>query len=126
MSHVVPQRNTHRPGRTMTVVQGPSSHPSCILYLHGPLRVPLNRELRHKVRGLLRHGTREIVLDLGGVFRIDAAGVGELVRAYNMTSAAKGILRIAHPTRWVRGVLKRVGLLERLSRGFQGRLVLLQ
>ena len=115
MSYVVLEPNIPGAGNTITVAQGPCSQRLCILYIDGPLRVPLGRDLRHQVRALLRHGTRGIVLDLGRVSRIDAAGVGELVRAYNMTTAAKGVLRIAHPTPWVRQILDRVGLFDPLS-----------
>ena len=61
------------------------------VYLQGALRAPLDGELRRTVRGLLRRGDRLIVLDLAGVRRIDAAGVGELVRAYNMPCVQRGI-----------------------------------
>ena len=67
------------------------------------------------VLGLLLHGERDIVLDLACVARIDAAGVGELIRAYNTSAAAGGSLRIVHATRWVREVLERVQLFELLS-----------
>jgi anti-anti-sigma factor len=60
-------------------------------------------------------GERDIVLDLARVSKIDAAGVGELVRAYNMSRAADGALRIVHATQWVREVLERVQLFELLS-----------
>jgi ABC-type transporter Mla MlaB component len=66
------------------------------------LRVPLTAELRHRVRALLRRGVRAIVLDVSRVSRIDAVGVGELVRMYNMTRAVNGRLRIAHPTARIR------------------------
>ena len=72
-------------------------------------------DLRHTVRGLLRRGERFIVLDLARVPRIDAAGVGELVRAYNMTAAVNGALRIVSATTWVRWILERVRLFELLS-----------
>jgi anti-anti-sigma factor len=64
---------------------------------------------------LFRRGERRIVLDLTRVSKIDAAGVGELVRAYNMTDALDGWLRIAHASAWVREALTRVGLLDLLS-----------
>ena len=124
MSYVVLEPNIHGAGSTTTVVQGPCSQQLCILYIDGSLRVPLSRDLRHRVRALLRHGTRGIVLDLARVSRIDAAGVGELVRAYNMTTAAKGVLRIAHAPPWVRQILDRVGLFDPLS-GDARRLVIL-
>lgn len=99
----------------MSVVLGPCSESFCTVYVEGSLRVPVSRELRTRVRTLLGRGARGIVVDLAGVRRIDAAGVGELVRAYNMTSAAAGFLRIVHATRWVREILSRVGLFELLS-----------
>jgi anti-anti-sigma factor len=99
----------------VTVVLGPCSQEFCTVYIEGPLRLPVNRDLRSQVRSLLRRGERAIVVDLARVSRIDAAGVGELVRAYNMTSARNGLLRIVHATDWVREILTRVGLFELLS-----------
>jgi anti-anti-sigma factor len=52
------------------------------------------------------------MLDLARVSRIDAAGVGELVRAYNMTTAAGGVLRIVNATTMVRELLELAGLFE--------------
>jgi anti-sigma B factor antagonist len=86
------------------------------VYVEDALRVPLlTRALRKRIRTLLQGGERAIVLDLARVSRIDAAGVGELVRAYNMTTTANGVLRVVHATRWVREILQRVGLFELLS-----------
>jgi anti-anti-sigma regulatory factor len=42
-----------------------------------------------------------IVLDLGDVTRVDAAGVAELVRAFNVTAAVNGRLRITNASPWV-------------------------
>jgi anti-anti-sigma factor len=86
-----------------------------VLYLEGSLRVPLNGQLRHNVRALLRRGERVIVLDLTRVSRIDAAGIGELVRAYIVATEAGGVLQIERATRGVREILRRVGLLDILS-----------
>jgi len=94
----------------MTGIAGPCSRHSSILYVDGPLRLPIQRRLRDDVRALLHTGERCIVVDLARVSSIDAAGVGELVRAYNMASAVNGFLRIAHPSGWVREILERVGL----------------
>ena len=58
--------------------------------IEGPLRMPASRSLRHDVHALLRRGERLIVLDLSGVSRIDAGGVGELIRTFNMTAAMSG------------------------------------
>jgi anti-anti-sigma factor len=99
----------------MTVVLGSRSHNVSAVRIDGPLRAPVNRELRHRVRALRRRGERTIVLDLARVSRIDAAGVGELVRAYNMTNAPNGVLQIVHASTWVREILERVGLFEILT-----------
>lgn len=99
----------------MSPVRARSSHAVSILDVEGPLRVPVNARLRHDVRALLRRGERRILLNLARVSRIDAAGVGQLVRAYNMTSAANGVLRVVHATLGVREILERVGLFDLLS-----------
>ena len=106
-----------RSRRSLTVAAGPYSGSRCTIYLHGALRAPLDRDLRRTLRGLLGRGERFIVLDLAGVRRIDAAGVGELVRAYNMSVAAQGVLRIVHSTAWVRQILQRVWLFQLLTEG---------
>ena len=77
--------------------------------------LPFNGELRDMVRTLLGLGGRKIVLDLSGVRRIDAAGIGELVRAYNTTIAANGAFRITNTNPWVREMLERAGLFDRLN-----------
>jgi len=86
-----------------------------IVHVTGQLLTPASRVLRHSVRALLRHGQRRIVLDLSGISRIDAAGVGELIRAFNMTTAVNGALRIVNATAWVREMLERAQLFQLLS-----------
>ena len=86
-----------------------------IVHVTGPLRTPVSRMLRQSVRGLLCQGARQIVLDLSAISRIDAAGVGELVRTFNMTAAVNGALRVVNASAWVREMLERVQLFERLS-----------
>jgi anti-anti-sigma factor len=88
----------------------------CVLPLRGPLQPSLDGEIACKVRALLDRGECFIVLDLTHTSRIDAAGVGELVRAYNMAIAAHAALQVVHPTTRVRQVLERVGLLDILRR----------
>jgi anti-sigma B factor antagonist len=77
--------------------------------------MPVSRALRRDVRALLRCGARAIVVDLAEVSRIDAAGVGELIRAFNMTAAVDGALRIANASAWVRQILELTGLFDLLS-----------
>ena len=78
-------------------------------------QLPFNGELPYMVRALLRRGNRRIVLDLAVVWRIDAAGIGDLVRAYNIAIAANAALRIANTTPRVRAMLERVGLFDRFD-----------
>ena len=85
------------------------------VHVEGPLRMPVSRSLRRNVRALLNRGERRIVLDLSAVSRIDAGGVGELIRTFNMTGATKGALRIVNATAWVREMLERAHLFDLLS-----------
>jgi hypothetical protein len=64
---------------------------------------------------LFRRGARTIVLDLAGVSNIDAAGISELVRTYNMAMHASGAVQIVHANAWVRQTLKQAGLFDILS-----------
>jgi anti-anti-sigma regulatory factor len=52
---------------------------------------------------------------LSAVSRIDAAGVGELIRTFNMAAAMSGALRIVNATAWVREMLERAHLFDVLS-----------
>ena len=103
----------------MTVLKLCARRP-IIVRVEGPLRVPVSRALRREVRALLQRGERAIVVDLAKVSRIDAAGVGELIRAFNMTAAVDGALRIANASAWVRQILELIGLFELLSGEEQG------
>lgn len=90
-----------------------------VLEIEGTLRAPGTGELRQRVQALLNRGERRILLDLARLSGIDAAGVGELVRAYRTTNAAGGVLRIAHASRRVRHLLQVAGLLKLLSAGVE-------
>lgn len=99
----------------MTVVPCPCSETLTALCVEDGLRAPVGPELRRGIEALLGQGEREIVLDLSQVTSIDAAGVGELVRAYNMAVASEGDLRIMFASAWVREMLDRAGLFDLLS-----------
>jgi anti-sigma B factor antagonist len=76
-----------------------------ILHVTGTLRAPAHTMLLRRVEARLARGERRLVLDLGGLSEIDAAGLGELVRAFNRTTAAGGVLEITRPNRRVRALL---------------------
>jgi anti-anti-sigma factor len=102
-------------GANLSVVLKLRRNSPGIVSVEGPLRRPLSRALRHSVRAFLRGGERMIVLDLADVTRIDAAGVGELVRAFNLAAAVNGRLRIVNASPWVREVLDRAGVFDLLA-----------
>jgi anti-anti-sigma factor len=89
--------------------------PSSVLEVEGTLRAPIDMTLRQKVEALLSCGQRRIVLNLARLSDIDAAGIGELMRAYHLTSAVGGVLQIAHADRRVRQLLEVAGVLSVLS-----------
>ena len=86
-----------------------------IVHVTGPLRTPVSRVMRDSVGALLRLGERRIVLELSSISGIDAAGIGELVRTFNMSATVHGALRVVHATARVREMLERAQLLEPLS-----------
>jgi anti-anti-sigma regulatory factor len=86
-----------------------------VVHLDGPLRMPVGDRLRRRIQVLLRCGARLIVLDLSRVTDIDAAGIGELIRAYNLTIAANGVLRVTRVPARIRDLLVRVGLSDPLG-----------
>ena len=94
----------------MTVLNQPCAIGGPVLSITRPLRIPVDPEVRHSVRARLRCGERRIVLDLTRVSDIDAAGIGELVRAYNMARAVDGTMQVVNPPARVGHLLERVGL----------------
>ena len=99
----------------MTSVREERSPHVSTLHIVGPLRVPLDLELRSTVHVILRRGFRRIVLNLASVSDLDAGGVGELVRLFNMAAAAHGELRIANACPRVRELLHRARVLDLLT-----------
>lgn len=97
--------------KIMTATFEPCTDES-IVEVEGTLRVPVNSELSDRVQALLFGGERRILLNLGRLSDIDAGGMGELVRAFNATDEAGGVLRIAHPNRHVRRLLDLAGVLR--------------
>jgi anti-anti-sigma regulatory factor len=77
--------------------------------------VPVNPALLTSVSIVLRRGERGIVLDLSSASRIDAGGIGELVRTYNLACAMDVSLRIVNTPKLVRATLERVRLFDLLS-----------
>jgi anti-anti-sigma factor len=70
----------------------------------------VNSALSRKVEAALARGERRILLNLSRLADIDAAGIGELVRLFNLTKAGGGCLQIAHASRYVKRLLDITGL----------------
>ena len=100
----------------IAVATSPIRH-SQVIRVEGPLHAPVSNGLRHAIWNVVdnRGAAAAVVLDLAEVSEIDAAGVGELVYLYNLVTESNGTFRIMNPTRYVRHVLARVGLLELLT-----------
>jgi anti-sigma B factor antagonist len=62
--------------------------------------------VREAVKGLIAAGTKQIVLDLGGVNYIDSSGIGELVAAHTSVSNNGGNLKLLNLTKRVQDLLQ--------------------
>jgi anti-anti-sigma factor len=86
-----------------------------ILHVDGDLRVPMSDAMRTAVERLLSRGTGQILLSLGGVRNLDAAGVGQLVHLRNSAAGLGAVLRIADVPARARTMLDLAGLFVLLS-----------
>lgn len=94
----------------------PRRRPS-IVRLEGSLLASTHVALVPRVERLLARGERQLVLDLSRLSEIDAAGLGELVRAFSRTTEKGGVLRIVRPNRRVRALLDATHLSSVLTPG---------
>jgi anti-anti-sigma factor len=86
-----------------------------IISVEGALRTPIDSQLMRRVHSVLCGGARRVRLDLSQLTSIDAAGVGELVAAFNATKAAGAVLDIAHAGRRIRRILEVTGVYRLLT-----------
>jgi anti-sigma B factor antagonist len=61
--------------------------------------------LRKTVKGLSSQGSKNILLNLGGVSSVDSSGIGELVSAYTSVRNAGGELKLLNLSKEVRDLL---------------------
>jgi anti-anti-sigma factor len=82
-----------------------------VFVLKGTLLFPDDDvELFEAVSRCASAGGRLVVLDIAGLVRIDAAGLGALVRSRNLLASLDGELRLVNPNRFVGDMLRRTGL----------------
>lgn len=65
-----------------------------LLSVNGDIGDASRRRLVDHVRALLVDGRRHIVLDLGGVRRVDSRGLGELIECYEAARALGGQIKL--------------------------------
>jgi anti-sigma B factor antagonist len=95
----------------------PQDRHFAIVSVKGALRAPVHSKLNETLEAIIRQGERRVLLDLGAVDEVDAAGIGELISAFNVVRASGGVLRIAHANRYVRCVLEISGVFTLLTEG---------
>jgi anti-sigma B factor antagonist len=62
-------------------------------------------QLRETVRGLLERGTKNILINLGGVDYVDSSGIGELVSCFTTTKNQGGQLKLLNLTKKIKDLL---------------------
>ena len=62
--------------------------------------------LEQEVNDLLSQGTRQVILDLGAVQRVDSAAIGKIVACFSRVRGAGGTMRVACGQGTVREVLR--------------------
>src|SRR2546429_942957 len=80
-------------------------HGALVLELEGRLISPASTGLLEAVRRVATAGPTRLVLHLGGVPSIDAAGLGALASAYGIVTSNSGTLRLAHVPKRVQALL---------------------
>ena len=82
-----------------------------ILALKGTLLIPDDDvALLEAVSRCASTGGRLVVLDIAGLARIDAAGLGALIRSQNLLASLDGELRLVNPNKFVGDMLRRTRL----------------
>ncbi|MBA9003000.1 STAS domain-containing protein [Thermomonospora cellulosilytica] len=101
---------------TSILAGGPSRAPTpqgreyTVVALHGDLDLATTAVLRERLLAALRHSTRLLIIDLGGVSFCDAAGLGMLVGTQRRATALGVALRLVAPRPQVSGLLRITGL----------------
>jgi anti-anti-sigma factor len=70
------------------------------------------KQMDQEIAGIIEAKQRRVILDFTGVFQIDSAGVGQVVKSYARMKKAGGELRIAG----VKGMLERVFQMTQVHR----------
>lgn len=83
-----------------------------VLDLKGRAKVRgITVELHKAIRCLLEEGKTQILLNLSGVTHIDSSGLGELISCHVSTGNRGGVMKIAHLTENLEGLMEMTKLL---------------
>ena len=97
-------------------IYGKRQRGAWVLRLVGPLALGNGQnDFRRAVEEVLQRGGLRLILDLSRVAYVDAAGIGELVRAERLVTGAGGELVLADVPRRVDDLLGMYGLRRNLS-----------
>ncbi len=78
-----------------------------VIDVEGDLTVTDNPgALKDFVKAVLQRGERRIVLNLGGIRRMDSTCLGDIVASYSTTAINGGVLKLAQPDRHLMQLLK--------------------
>jgi anti-sigma B factor antagonist len=87
----------------LEIAQREVSPETVVIRLEGRLMLGSKAdEIESLVPGLLEHGYRNIIFDLGGVTHLDSTGIGKFIFSFNKVYEAGGQLRMASATEHVR------------------------
>ena len=73
------------------------------------------QELRGRLRSLVENGTKELVIDLTGVDRIDSMGLGLLISARNSMEKNGGSFSVANTSENIQTVFRNMRLDRHIS-----------
>jgi anti-sigma B factor antagonist len=92
-----------------------SSRGVAVIDIHGRLRLDTAPLLRTSVSTTLARGHRRLVLNVVDVTALDAAGLGEIVRAHTLAHDLNGLMKLVSHRPAVQELLIRTRLLTELD-----------
>jgi anti-sigma B factor antagonist len=96
-------------------VSARQSGPATIIDVSGPVMYGEAMALDEMLRGLIKVGQKNILLNLGEVTQLDSSGIGVLVRTYLSVKKSGGALKVMHLSKQVQRILEVTRLSELLE-----------
>jgi anti-sigma B factor antagonist len=96
-------------------VSARQSGTATIIDVSGPVMYGEAMALDEMLRGLIKVGQKNILLNLGDVTQLDSSGIGVLVRSYLSVKKSGGALKVMHLSKQVQRILEVTRLSELLE-----------